>query len=95
MMLLVVDIGLSNLASVKRAFEIVGGEVVISAASGVISNADAIVLPGVGAFAPGMIELRDRRLDQAIVSVSHLGIPVLGICRRLCLDSRGQQCRQP
>ena len=33
MMLLVVDIGLSNLASVKRAFEIVGGEVVISAAS--------------------------------------------------------------
>ena len=54
MMLLVVDIGLSYLASVKRAFEIVGGVVVISAASGVISNADAIVLPGVGAFADGM-----------------------------------------
>ena len=80
MMLLVVDIGLSNLASVKRAFEIVGGEVVISAASGVISNADAIVLPGVGAFADGMSVLDKRNLISPLRHASESGIPILGIC---------------
>jgi glutamine amidotransferase len=79
-MLLVIDIGLSNLASVKRAFEIVGGEVVISAASGVISTADAIVLPGVGAFADGMSVLDKRNLISPLRHASKSGIPILGIC---------------
>tara|TARA_B100000686_G_scaffold339067_1_gene412513 strand:- start:127 stop:744 length:618 start_codon:yes stop_codon:yes gene_type:complete len=79
-MLLVIDIGLSNLASVKRGFEIVGGEVVISGESKVISEANAIVLPGVGAFADGMSVLKKRNLIAPLRHASACGVPILGIC---------------
>lgn len=79
-MVTVIDSGIVNIRNIARALEYVGATVCVSRDVSDVERAKRIVLPGVGAFAPGMKELRDRRLDQAIVSVAHLGIPVLGIC---------------
>ena len=45
-----------------------------------IAEADAVVLPGVGAFDPAMINLRKRHLEQPIQKAIASGKPFLGIC---------------
>ena len=79
-MVTVIDSGIVNIRNIARALEHVGATVCVSRDVSDVERAERIILPGVGAFAPGMKELRDRGLDQAIVSVAHLGMPVLGIC---------------
>ena len=49
----VVDFGMGNLRSVSKAFETVGAEVEVTNDPGTIADADAIILPGVGAFRRG------------------------------------------
>jgi glutamine amidotransferase len=53
---------------------------VISADFAVLREADALVLPGVGAFARGMANLRESALDAVICERVTAGIPLLGIC---------------
>ena len=80
MKLVIIDYGLSNLLSVKRAFEYCGANPVISSEARDIESADAIVLPGVGAFGDGMKKLEDQGFDSAIKNACTRGIPLLGIC---------------
>lgn len=76
----VVDYGLGNLLSVRRAFEHCGGTVSISNDPEILLKADRLVLPGVGAFADGMSGLSKKYLDRAILEFSICGRPILGIC---------------
>jgi glutamine amidotransferase len=76
----VVDYGIGNLLSVARALEYCGARVRLADRAADIMGADLLVLPGVGAFADGMAELRGRKLDRAVVEFADSGKPLLGIC---------------
>ena len=77
----VVDYGLGNLFSVKRALEESGAkEVKISSSINDILKAEKLILPGVGAFADGMEELRKRDLISSIINYADSGRPLMGIC---------------
>lgn len=75
-----IDYGLGNLLSVARAFEHCGANVVLSHDPSEIEHAERLVLPGVGAFADGMHELRERGLVDPIRRYAEVGRPLLGIC---------------
>ena len=75
-----VDYGMGNRRSVEKALEHVGARVVRTAEREVIGAADAIVLPGVGAFPEAMRRLAARGLVELIRERAHAGVPLLGIC---------------
>jgi glutamine amidotransferase len=76
----VVDYGLGNLLSVRQSLEHCGATVVVAGDSATILSAPRVVLPGVGAFAHGMAELRNQGLDAVIREVVTQGSALLGIC---------------
>lgn len=79
MSLAIVDYGAGNLASVKKAFEWLGREAVITSDPETAHLAERVVVPGVGHFAvTAMID--SNGLRQAIESAIQRGTPVLGIC---------------
>lgn len=75
-----VDYGGSNLRSVQKAFEAVGVAIEVTSDPEMIRRAARLVLPGVGAFGPGIDALRSRGLDEAIAEAVAKGTPLLGIC---------------
>jgi glutamine amidotransferase len=78
---LIVDYGMGNLGSVKRAFEECGADVFISDDPNDCTLADHIVLPGVGAFADGMAAMTAGGWTVALCSATQEDkIPLLGIC---------------
>ena len=77
----VVDYGMSNLRSIVNAFEAIGTHPLVTRDHAALRSAAAIVLPGVGAFADGMANLRRFRLvDVLEEEVRQKGKPYLGIC---------------
>jgi glutamine amidotransferase len=76
----VVDYGIGNLHSVVKALRYFGAEVTVSPDPKVITSADKVLLPGVGAFADGMAGLRSRGLDDALREYVCTERPLLGIC---------------
>jgi imidazole glycerol-phosphate synthase subunit HisH len=76
----IVDYGMGNRRSVEKALIRVGAEAVITADSDAIRAADALILPGVGAFPKGMANLRERGLDLLLRERAASGTPLLGIC---------------
>ena len=84
-MIVIVDYGMGNLRSVQKGFERVGAEAHISGDPDLLSRADKIVLPGVGAFQDAMRELEQRRLVEPLVAAVKHGTPFLGICLGLQL----------
>ena len=76
----IVDYGIGNIKSVQRGLEYVGAKTTLSADPEVISNADYLVLPGVGAFEDGMKGLKKIGVTEAILSFKSKGNPLLGIC---------------
>ena len=77
----IVDYGMCNLDSVRRAFEEVGARPFVTDEPGDLDSADRIVLPGVGAFPDAMHNLRARGLDDALTKqVWDEGAPFLGVC---------------
>lgn len=77
----VIDSGLCNLDSVRRAVELCGGDPVLVAEGDHFPAVDRIILPGVGAFAEAMRRLGERRLDRLLADhVREREIPFLGIC---------------
>jgi imidazole glycerol-phosphate synthase subunit HisH len=76
----VVDYGVGNLLSVARALEHCGAQVQLAETPAQVRDARLLVLPGVGAFADGMNELRRRELDQPVIEFARSGRPLLGIC---------------
>ncbi len=81
-----IDYGMGNLGSVAKALQTVGFEVKITSDGEVLKRADAIVLPGVGAFGDAIKRLKELRLDDAIKrEVLDRKKPFLGICLGLQL----------
>jgi glutamine amidotransferase len=78
--IVIVDAGIGNLRSVQKAFEHVGAAPSISDDPVVVAKADAVVLPGVGAFGDGMDGLRAHGLDRAVCKAIGQGLPFFGIC---------------
>lgn len=76
----VIDYDMGNRRSVEKALEHVGASARITRDRDEIDDADAIVLPGVGAFPAGMANLRRHDLDRLICERVALGTPLLGIC---------------
>ncbi|HUO28903.1 MAG TPA: imidazole glycerol phosphate synthase subunit HisH, partial [Bryobacteraceae bacterium] len=76
----VADYGMGNLGSVLRALEACGAQAALSSNPDEIAAADRLILPGTGAFAQGMDELRRRDLIAPIQSFARTGRPFLGIC---------------
>ena len=76
-MIAVVNYGMGNLRSVEMALEHVGARVEVTSDPDTIRAAEAIVLPGVGAFPKAMEAIRRLKLDDP---VGEAKVPVLGIC---------------
>jgi len=76
----VVDYDAGNTLSVTRALEKVGARVDLTSDPEVLSAADAVVLPGVGAFGDCMRKLRERGMDEACTGAFRSGKPFLGVC---------------
>lgn len=76
----IIDYQLGNLFSVKQACDIVGISAIISSNKNDILNADALILPGVGAFIEAMNNLTKLELDTAIKEKVRSGTPIFGIC---------------
>ena len=81
----VVDYGMGNLRSVARALERADAEVRITSDSQTLSQADALVLPGVGAADAAMRSLEAHRLVGPIREYVATGRPFLGVCLGLQL----------
>jgi imidazole glycerol-phosphate synthase subunit HisH len=71
---------MGNRRSVEKALEHVGAEVLVSSDPAALANADALVVPGVGAFPKAMERLRALGLDEFLIERSSVGVPLLGIC---------------
>lgn len=77
----VLDIGVSNLGSLTRAFHRIGRDVDVTNDPGAVARASTIVLPGVGSFSAGMEALRSTGMDEVIVArAADASTPVIGIC---------------
>ena len=76
----VIDYGVGNLRSVEKAFAAAGCNALVSTDKAVLRVADALVLPGVGAFAACMKALCECGFDQLILDRASKGTPILGVC---------------
>ena len=85
----VADYGAGNLVSIRRAVETVGAVATVVRDPAALGEADALVVPGVGAAAPAMARLESRGLVTAIRAWVADGRPFLGICLGLQLLYEG------
>ncbi len=76
----VVDFGMGNLHSVTQACAQAGLDAAVTTSPEAVVSADAVVLPGVGAFGDAMAALKARGLDDALRHVAASGTPLVGIC---------------
>ena len=92
----IVDYGVGNLKSVSTAMAYIGQKTLITGDPNELERADAIILPGVGAFPDAVDKLRERQLDQVLLT--QVGRkPILGIClgMQLLFDQgeEGKNCK--
>ena len=84
-MIAIIDYDAGNIRSVEKACRFLGFEPVITREAAVISSADHVILPGVGAFGDCMEHLRKYGLVDVIKDITSHQIPFLGICLGLQL----------
>ncbi len=76
----IVDYGVGNLFSLRSSLEAIGEEAVVTPDAEVLSRADRIILPGVGAFGDAAEKLHSTGLDSVLKELAGKGKPLLGIC---------------
>lgn len=93
----IADYGLGNLFSLQRVIRHLGGQAVVSGDPAVVAGAPRLILPGVGAFADGMANLKRRGLDAAIKDFAAQDKPLLGIClgMQLLMSESEENGRHP
>jgi glutamine amidotransferase len=79
-MITVVDYKLNNLRSIENTLRRLGHDVQVTSDPKVVSVADKLILPGVGAFRDAMKNLADLGLIEPFTSRVKTGVPTLGIC---------------
>ena len=91
MTVVVVDYGMGNLASIMHALDECRAQAVVSADPASVASAERVIVPGVGAFADAMSNLRERGWVDVLRGASR-EIPVLGICLGMqLLADRGEE----
>src|SRR5215468_8379966 len=75
----IVDYNVGNLSSVKKAFDHLGADAVVTGKPAAVAGAEKIVLPGVGHFASTKA-LDDSGMRDTIIERIERGVPFLGIC---------------
>ena len=78
--IVIVDYGIGNLYSVQRAIEFNGFNSEITSDEKKIMKATHVILPGVGAFALAMSELKKRGLNNILKEIANKGTHLLGVC---------------
>ena len=76
----VLDYGIGNLRSAEKALQKVGADARLTRDPAFVASADAVVLPGVGAFGACMDALRGAGLEDVVYGAVDSGRPFLGIC---------------
>ncbi|MFP4108841.1 MAG: imidazole glycerol phosphate synthase subunit HisH [Desulfonatronovibrio sp.] len=79
-MITILDYRAGNLTSVKRALDHLAIPNEISSDPARLKASQGIIFPGVGAAGSAMRNLREKRLDETIISLISRGMPMLGIC---------------
>ena len=90
-MIAVIDYGVGNLFSLTASLRHIGAEAIVTNKAEDLKAADKIILPGVGAFAPAMDNLRSKGLDSVIIESAYSGKPFLGICLGMQLMLEGSE----
>ena len=92
----IVDYGVGNLKSVSNAMAYIGQKTLVTGDPAELERADAVILPGVGAFPDAADKLRQTGLDRAVLAQAGRK-PVLGIClgMQLLFDwgEEGKRCK--
>lgn len=84
-MIAIIDYGAGNLQSVKKAFDFIGAQSIITDNPETIKECDRILLPGVGSFGDAMASMESKGLVEIIKKEALSGKPFLGICLGLQL----------
>lgn len=84
-MITIIDYGMGNLRSVQKAIEAVGHAAEITSDPERVRRGSRVILPGVGAFADAVAELRKTGLGEAFREAVQAGKPCLGVCLGLQL----------
>lgn len=79
-MTVIIDYGVGNVFSLVSSLKRIGEEAAISSDRKIISEAERVILPGVGAFPDAMTRLRESDLSDIILEEVKKGKPLLGIC---------------
>jgi len=87
----ILDYGMGNLRSVQRAVERVGGRPEVTSDPQTALRADALIVPGVGAFGACMRGLQERDLDRLVTEFARTDRPVLGVCLGLQVLFEGSE----
>lgn len=90
-MIAIVDYGVGNLASVRKALIAVGAQAELVRDPGAVARADAIVLPGVGNFGHCSREFHRFGFDRPLRDARRRGVPILGICVGMQLLFEGSE----
>ena len=91
-MIAIIDYGMGNVRSVKKAFELLCNDVMLTNNLDDIRKADKIVLPGVGAYADGMSNLKRLGLKEVLThEVLTKKKPFLGICLGMQLVAKSSE----
>ena len=76
----IIDYGAGNVPSVERALQRLGAESLRTNSPECISNAEALLLPGVGHYSALVRALDEKKLRAPLLDAIYRGIPFLGIC---------------
>lgn len=76
----IIDYGIGNLPSARKAFEVAGSAAFITRDPAMIANADGVVLPGVGAMGRCMEALDEHHMRQPVLDAIAADRPFFGIC---------------
>ncbi len=90
-MIAILDYGIGNLRSAQKALQKVGATAEMITDPKQAMQADAVVLPGVGAFGNCMQALHRCGLDQVVVDSIEAGKPFLGICVGMQMLYKGSE----
>ncbi|EDJ0212604.1 imidazole glycerol phosphate synthase subunit HisH [Listeria monocytogenes] len=91
-MIVIIDYDTGNTKSISKALNFIGLQNKISSDATEISQADGVILPGVGAYPEAMKELTRRGLDKTLKEIAATGKPILGVClgMQLLLESSNE-----
>jgi glutamine amidotransferase len=91
-MIVVIDYGVGNLGSILNMLRRIGASAIVSSNPEEIARAEKLILPGVGSFDNGMMNLRSSGLLPAITQkVMESETPILGICLGMQLLTKSSE----